>query len=97
MLYGAETWRLSRHQANKLLAIYMDFWCMAAWKSRKEKIMNLKVRKQNIIEEIEEKLLKWLGHLKRMRNNRIPKKWNRNGMLRAREEMGNLGTSGWME
>jgi hypothetical protein len=70
---------LNTQQANKLLANEMDFWRRSARKSRKEKVRNvtiievMEVRK-NILEEIEEKRLRWFGHVKRMPGNRLPLK-----------------------
>jgi hypothetical protein len=37
LLCGAETWTINIQQANKLLAIEMDFWRRSSRKSRKEK------------------------------------------------------------
>jgi hypothetical protein len=77
LLYGAETWTLNTQQANKLLATGMDFWRRSARKSRKEKVLNGTIRAimevwKNILEVIEEKRLRWFGHLKRMPVNRLP-------------------------
>jgi hypothetical protein len=71
LLYGAETWTLNTQQANKLLAIEMDFWRRSARKSRKEIVRNVTIRevmevRKNILEVIEEKRLRWFGHVKRM-------------------------------
>jgi hypothetical protein len=79
LLYGAETWTLNTQQANKLLATDMDFWRRSARKSRKEKVRNVTIRDvievgKNILEVIEEKRLRWLGHVKRMPGNRRPLK-----------------------
>jgi hypothetical protein len=62
----------------------MDFWRKSARKSRKEKIQNGTIRTimevgKNILEVIEEKRLRWFGHVKRMPGNRLPLKileWN---------------------
>jgi hypothetical protein len=75
LLYGAETWSLNTQQANKLLATEMDFW-RSATKSRKEKVRNVTIREvmevgKNILEVIEEKRLRWFGHVKRMPGNRL--------------------------
>jgi hypothetical protein len=77
LLYGAETWTLDTQQANKLLATEMDFWRRSARKSRKEKVRNGTIREimdvgKNILEIIEEKRLRWSGHVKRMPGNRLP-------------------------
>jgi hypothetical protein len=50
-----------------------------ARKSRKEKVRNVTIREamevgKNILEVIEEKWLRWFGHVKRMPGNRLPLK-----------------------
>jgi hypothetical protein len=57
----------------------MDFWRRSARKSRKEKVRNVTIREimvvgKNILEVIEEKRLRWFGHVKRMPGNRLPLK-----------------------
>jgi hypothetical protein len=57
----------------------MEFWRRSARKSRKEKVRNVTIREimevgKNILEEIEEKRLRWFGHVKRMLGNRLPRK-----------------------
>jgi hypothetical protein len=57
----------------------MDFWRRSARKSRKEKVRNVTIRevmgvRKNILDVIEEKRLRWFGHVKRMPGNRLPLK-----------------------
>jgi hypothetical protein len=57
----------------------MDFWRRSARKSRKEKVRNVTIRevmevRKNIFEVIEEKRLRWFGHVERMPGNRLPLK-----------------------
>jgi hypothetical protein len=90
LLYGAETWTLNTQQANKLLTTEMDFWRRSARKSRKEKFRNGTIREimvvgKNTLEVIEEKRLRWFGHVKRMPGNRLPLKileWEPKGTRR---------------
>jgi hypothetical protein len=90
LLYGAETWTLNTQQANKLLATEMNFWRRSAIKSRKEKVRNVTIREikevgKNILEVIEEKRLRWFGHVKRLPGNRLPLKvleWEPEGTRR---------------
>jgi hypothetical protein len=61
-----------------LLATEMDFWRISAIKSRKVKVRNVTIRevmevRKNILEVIEEKRLRWFGHVKRP-GNRLPLK-----------------------
>jgi hypothetical protein len=93
LLYGAETWTLNTQQANKLLATEMDFWRRSARKSKKEKVRNGIIREimevgTNILEVIEEKRLRWFGHVKRMPGNRLRLKileWEPEGTRRPNE------------
>ena len=90
MLYGAETWTLDRPHANKLLSTEMDYWRRAARKSRMDKVRNQRIREimkvdKNILEVIEERKLRWFGHITRMGEDRIPKmilEWNAEGRRR---------------
>jgi hypothetical protein len=57
----------------------MEFWRRSARKPRKEKVRNVTIRTimevgKNILEVIEEKRLRWFGHVKRMPGNRLPLK-----------------------
>jgi hypothetical protein len=78
-LYGTRLWTLNTQQENKLLATEMEFWRRSARKSRKEKVRNVTITDimevgKNILEVIEEKRLRWFGHVKRMPGNRLPLK-----------------------
>ncbi len=62
----------------KLLATEMDFLRRSSRISKLEKIRNLKIREKmnkvnTILETIQYKQLQWFGHVKRMKDNRIPK------------------------
>jgi hypothetical protein len=57
----------------------MDFWRRSARKSRKEKVRNGIIRVimemgKNILEVIEQKRLRWFGHVKRIPGSRLPRK-----------------------
>jgi hypothetical protein len=68
----------------------MGFWRRSARKSRKEKVQNVTIRevmevRKNILEVIEEKRLRWFGHVKRMPGNRLSLKvleWEPEGTRR---------------
>jgi hypothetical protein len=68
----------------------MGFWRRYARKSRKEKVRNVTIREimevgKNILEAIEEKRLRWFGHVKRMSGNKLPLKileWEPEGTRR---------------
>jgi hypothetical protein len=71
----------------------MDFWRRSVTKSRKEKVQNYIIRRimeagKNILEVVEEKRLRWFGHVKRMPGNRLPLKileWEPEGKRRPKE------------
>jgi hypothetical protein len=57
----------------------MDFWRRSARKSRKENVRNGTIReimemRNYILKVIEEKRLRWFGHVKRIPGNRLPLK-----------------------
>lgn len=77
--YGAEVWVINKNMQNKLLALEMDFWRRSAKISRLQHIRNEVVKQkmhveQDIVEEIRRRQLLWYGHMKRMPEDRIPRK-----------------------
>lgn len=77
LTYGAETWAITKRYQDKILATEMDFLRRSCRKSRLEHIRNEAIREsmemgKTVIEEIEEKRLKWYGHMRRMAPNRWP-------------------------
>jgi hypothetical protein len=73
----------------------MDFWRRSATKSRKENVRNGTITEimevgKNILEVIEEKRLRWFGHVDRMPGNRLPLKildWEPEGTRRRGRQM----------
>ncbi|PSN35169.1 hypothetical protein C0J52_23483 [Blattella germanica] len=56
----------------------MDFWRRSARISRRDKIRNTVIRekmkvKGSLTEDIKTAQLRWFGHIKRMREDRLPK------------------------
>jgi len=69
---------MNQQHANRLTAVETDFWRRAARKSRIERIRNTEIRRmmhaeRTIMDEIEHRRLKWYGHVRRMKDGRIPK------------------------
>lgn len=68
---------------HKNYATEMDFWHLAAGKSRMERVTNARIREimdapHTITDEIRTKQLIWYGHVQRMGDERLPKqvlKW----------------------
>ncbi|XP_044760773.1 uncharacterized protein LOC123318222 [Coccinella septempunctata] len=83
VLYGSETWQLTKSLEKRLLALEMDFWRRSARVSRMDRMRNERVRElmkveKTIIEDTQQKQLIWYGHVERMSDQRIPKlalKW----------------------
>lgn len=77
--YGSEVWEVTEKNKKKLKALEMDFWRRSCGVSRLEHIRNEEIRQRmavqgSIIDTIEEKRLRWYGHLQRMHSDRWPKK-----------------------
>ncbi|PSN43730.1 hypothetical protein C0J52_26785 [Blattella germanica] len=76
--YGSETWHLKSGTIHKLHSTEMDFWPGSARISWRDKIRNtligenIKV-KGSLTEDIKTAQLRWFGHVKRMREDRLPK------------------------
>ncbi|XP_044766420.1 uncharacterized protein LOC123322542 [Coccinella septempunctata] len=83
VLYGCETWQLTKGVERRLLALEMDFWRRSAGKSKMDKVRNETIRnimqvERTIIDEIQRRQLIWYGHVERMCDERLPKmilKW----------------------
>ncbi|PSN39914.1 hypothetical protein C0J52_23346 [Blattella germanica] len=76
-----EIWHLKSGTIHKLHLTEMDFWRRSARISRREKIRNTVVKRKMKVkgshtEEIKTAQLRWSGHVKRMREDRLPKKIN---------------------
>ena len=77
---AAETWCLKAKTAAKLNSTEMDFRRRAAQISRKDKIRNNIIKQKmnvtrSLLEDIKTKQLKWYGHVQRMEEGRLPKKF----------------------
>ena len=64
---------------HKLHSTEMDFWRRSARISRREKIRNTVIRekmkvKGSLAEDIKITQVRWFGHVKRMMEDRLPKK-----------------------
>jgi len=78
LLYGSETWRLTKNNKRRVEATEMDVMRRSSRISRKERIKNVIIRKQigleeTIVKEIEQNQLTWYGHVQRMAEGRLPK------------------------
>lgn len=78
-LYGSEVWEISKRNEGKLKAMEMEFWRRSCNIKRTDRIRNEEIRQRmgiatNIIDTIEGRRLKWYGHLRRMSEERWPKK-----------------------
>ena len=80
MVYGAQVWQIPTREMNKILSTEMEVLRRSAIKSRMERIKNKHIQKmmgvklkQDIMDTIEKKTLRWYGHVKRMPEERMPK------------------------
>jgi len=77
LLYGSETWRLTKNNKRRVEATEMDALRRSSRISRKERIKNVTIRQQigleeTIVKETEQNQLTWYGHVQRMIEGRLP-------------------------
>ena len=80
--YGAETWTLTKKEEQALLIferkifrrIYGPKYENGEWKSRTNRELEEMSKWENIVKWIKEQRIRWLGHLERMEEDRMPKK-----------------------
>jgi hypothetical protein len=79
-MYGAEVWQIPTREINKIISTEMDVLRRSARKSRIERIKNEHIKeimgvkeKLDIIDIRERKRLQWYGHVKRTKEERLPK------------------------
>jgi len=77
MLYSAELWPLTIPQKKKLDAAHHKFQRRLLGITWKDKVRNEDIRNQTELQRmdliIKERRLRWLGHVLRMKDDRIPK------------------------
>ena len=96
LLYGSETWRLTENNKRRVEATEMDSLRRTSIISRKERIRNVTVRQQIVLEEpiikeFEQNRLTWYGHVQRMAEGRLPKlalKWMPKRKKKTEEKLG---------
>jgi len=80
--YGAETWTLTKKEEQTLLIferkiyrrIYGPKYENGEWKSRTSRELEETSKRENIVNWIKGQRIRWLGHLERMEEDRMPKK-----------------------
>ncbi|PSN48909.1 hypothetical protein C0J52_03480 [Blattella germanica] len=76
---NSKTWHLKSGTIHKLHSTEIDFWRRSARISRRDKIRNSVIRekmkvKESLTEDIKTAQLRWFGRVKRMKEDRLPKK-----------------------
>ena len=85
LTYGAETWTLTTTDMSRLVAAEMKPIRFILGKTRMDRIRNEELRRLGVVSletKIEQAKLRWLGHVQRMGEARIPKlafKWAPDG------------------
>ena len=79
LLYGSECWTLRKADEDKLLMMEMGWLRVILGVSRLQRLRNEEVRKMiglksTVVERIQERRLRWFGHVSRMDINRLPNK-----------------------
>ena len=75
--YGCEVWTLKAVQKRALNALEMDYLRRSAGVSKLDRVRNVEIRAkmdatQTIVDRVEQRGLKWFGHLLRMEHQRWP-------------------------
>ncbi|KAL1446149.1 hypothetical protein WDU94_012366 [Cyamophila willieti] len=78
LTYGAETWVMQQKEDSRIQAAEMKFLRSTVGKTRRDRIRNENIRSmvgtEKLQDRIERSRLRWYGHVKRMDEQRIPKK-----------------------
>lgn len=78
MLYGAETWTMTEREWSRMQAGEMRFLRAIKGKTRRDRIRNEDIRRELNMESIRGKIenmrIRWFGHMKRMGEDRLPRK-----------------------
>ena len=83
MTYGAEAWTLTKKEEQALLIfeskifgiIYGPKYGNGEWESRTNRELEEMNKGENIVKWIKGQRISWLGHLERMEEDRMPKKF----------------------
>ena len=94
LMYGCETWPRTKKADSKITSIEMKYLRRVVNKTKRDRERNTKIRQdlnvKPLTEMIEEKQLKWFGHVKRMGPERIVRRcieareWEKRGRGRPR-------------
>ena len=78
VLYGAEAWTMTEREWSRLQAGEMKFLRAIKGKTRRDRIRNEDIRRELNMESMKEKVekmrLRWFGHVKRMGEDRLPRR-----------------------
>lgn len=78
VLYGAESWRMTEREWSRLQAGEMRFLRSIKGKTRWDRVRNVDIREELGVESMRERVgkmgLRWYGHVKRMSEERLPRK-----------------------
>ena len=96
MIYGAETWSLTKYQKEKLAVAQRSMERLMLNITGKDKIRNEVVRSKmqmkDIIKKVQNMKSQWAGHLARINNNKWARKpWNEHQEREAGQKEGLSG------
>ena len=101
LTYGCETWALTAKTESRIQAAEMRVLRLIRGVSRRDRVRNVKIREDlgvtPLLQFIEKRRLQWFGHVKRMPEDRHPKKyltWRPMGMRPLGWE--DLGRDEWV-
>ena len=78
-LYGAELWEINKRNKSIIRAIEIDYWQRCYGLTRADRVKYVEIRQAmgidlDIIEITDARRLNWFGHLKRISDERWPRK-----------------------
>lgn len=77
LTYASETWTMTKKDQSRIQAIDMKFLRSTIQKTRRDKIRNEEIRDKLNMEKLQDTIdnsrIKWMGHIMRMEEERLPK------------------------
>ena len=77
LTYASSTWTMGERDEHRIQAMKMKFLRSMAGKTQRDKIRNDNIRESLGIEKIQHQIertrLRWFGHMKRMKEDRLPR------------------------
>ena len=101
LICGAECWYLTAKTSSSLQADELKVLRTIRGVTRIDRLRNNRIRSdlsvKPLLKEIEEKKLRWYGHVKRMDEDRLYRRDIWNGSRKGKDQWGGYERGGWMK